>query len=105
MDCEDDGKSDELHLASCSAERYSAPSPESAATCGDSTQRRTDSLKQPREPTPDNTFGTEALEISFCYKPIPGRLTEAQVELMLEHRTRRLAMQMDRPTGDIRELA
>jgi hypothetical protein len=94
-----------VSLASCSAEGNSTHSPESAAMRGDCTQRTTESLKVAREPTPDNTLRNEALEISFCYEPIPGRLTEVQVELMLEHRTRRLAKQPDCPTREIRELA
>ena len=105
MDCEGDDSSDELHLASSSAEGNSTHSPESAAMRGDCTQRTTDSLKVAREPTPDNTLRNGALEISFCYEPIPGRLTEVQVELMLEHRTRRLAKQRDCPTGEMREHA
>lgn len=105
MDCEGDDSSDDLHLASCSAEGNDTHSPESAAMPGDCTQRTTDSLKVAREPTPDNTLRSEALEISFFYEPIPGRLTEVQVELMLEHCTRRLAKQPDCPTCEIRELA
>ena len=105
MDCEGDDSSDKLHLASCSAKGISTLSPESAAMRGDCTQRTTDSLKVAGEPTPDNTLRVEALEISFCYEPIPGRLTEVQVELMLERRTRRLAKQPDRGSREIRELA
>jgi len=104
MHCEGDDSRDELHLASC-PEGSSTHSPESAATRGDCTQRTTDSLKVAREPTPDTTFRSEALEISFCYEPIPGRLTEVQVELMLQHRTRRLAKQPECPTREIGELA
>ena len=95
MDCEADDSSDELHLASCSAEGNSTHSWESAAMRGDCTQRTTDSLKVAREPTPDNTLRNGALEISFCYEPIPGRLTEVQVELLLEHHARRMAKQLE----------
>ena len=105
MDCEGDDSGDELHLASCSAEGNSTHSPESAAIRVDCTQRTRDSLKVSGEPRPDNTLRTDALEISFCYEPIPGRLTEVQVELMLEHRTRRLAKQRDCPTREMREHA
>ena len=49
-----------------------------------------------RDVTPD-ARGTRPLEISFRYEPIAGRLTEVQVELLLEYRTRRLAKRPERP--------